>query len=90
MSIKSVRLRIEGRVQGIWYRGWTVDQARALNIDGWVRNKADGSVVAVLSGAQDNVDAMTKVCHDGPPMARVDSIFVVDETNPVATGFKQV
>ena len=33
MSIKSVRLRIEGRVQGIWYRGWTVDQARALNIE---------------------------------------------------------
>ena len=47
-------------------------------------------MVAVLSGAQDNVDAMIKVCHDGPPMARVDSIFVVDETNPVATGFKQV
>ena len=46
----TIRVRITGRVQGVWYRGWTVDQARHLRLAGWVRNRLDGSVEAVFSG----------------------------------------
>ena len=45
-----VRVVISGRVQGVWYRGWTVDEARARGLDGWVRNRRDGSVEAVFQG----------------------------------------
>ena len=49
-DITTVRLSITGRVQGVWYRGWTVDQAKALGLAGWVRNFTDGSVEALVNG----------------------------------------
>ena len=53
----TVRVRISGRVQGVWYRGWTVDEARRLGLSGWVRNRRDGSVEAVFSGPEHVVRA---------------------------------
>lgn len=70
----AVHLVITGRVQGVWYRGWTVDQANARGLSGWVRNRRDGSVEAVISGGQAEVDDMIGACHDGPLLARVDKI----------------
>ncbi len=74
MSEKSVRVVIEGRVQGVWFRGWTAEEARRLNIRGWVRNRRDGTVEAVFAGAAADVDAMIAACRQGPPMARVSNI----------------
>lgn len=54
----SVRLRIIGRVQGVWFRGWAVDQARELGLSGWVRNRGDGSVEALLAGPESRVRSM--------------------------------
>ena len=86
---KSVRLRIEGRVQGVWYRGWTVREAGRLGLDGWVRNCADGSVEAVFAGPGDRVDAMIERCREGPPAADVTGLDADPFDDPVAPGFHQ-
>jgi acylphosphatase len=86
---KCVRLSIAGRVQGVWFRGWTIDQARELGLDGWVRNRRDGSVEAVVSGAAKLVDELIARCRVGPPAARVERVEVTSEVEPVAPGFHQ-
>lgn len=83
-----VRVRIRGRVQGVWYRGWAADEARALGLSGWVRNRADGSVEAVLAGDADKVRAMIERCREGPPVARVDHVEEAPEPGPVEPGFR--
>jgi len=85
----TIRVRITGRVQGVWYRGWAVDQARRLGLAGWVRNRLDGSVEAVLSGPEDAVRTMIERCRQGPPGAMVNAITEQVETEPVPPGFRQ-
>lgn len=89
MSVKCVRVLVEGRVQGVWFRGWTVEQARRLELDGWVRNLRDGRVQAVFHGGEDDVDAMVDLCRQGPPMARVSGVSVVPEYTHPDRGFHQ-
>ena len=83
------RLLVAGRVQGVWYRGWTVDQARALGLDGWVRNRRDGSVEILASGPDAAIGALIERCRQGPPAARVDDVAVAEAEEPVAPGFTQ-
>jgi acylphosphatase len=66
-----LRLRIIGRVQGVWYRGATEAEARRLGVDGWVRNCPDGSVEALVEGEPEAVRALADWCRTGPPGARV-------------------
>jgi len=73
-------VRITGRVQGVWFRGWVCDEARRLSLTGSVRNAPDGSVVALFVGPGTAVAAMLALCREGPPMARVHAV----ETTPVA------
>ncbi|MEO5335552.1 MAG: acylphosphatase [Magnetospirillum sp. WYHS-4] len=87
---KSVQVRIEGRVQGVWYRAWTRGEAVKRGLAGWVRNRADGSVEALFSGPADAVDAMVRDCWDGPPAARVDRIAVNASSPPSSPGFQQL
>ncbi len=68
------RLRIEGRVQGVGYRDWLAREAAARGVVGWVRNRSDGSVEAVLAGEEPAVMALLTLCRRGPVMARVDRI----------------
>lgn len=73
---------IKGRVQGVWFRRWTVDNARLLGLSGWVRNRRDGSVEAVFSGKSDKVDEMAeRRCRIGPSGATVTAIVAtpIDE-----------
>lgn len=65
---------IRGRVQGIGYRAWTEVTAIERGVEGWVRNRHDGSVEALFSGSEDEVAAMIAECRRGPPGARVDAI----------------
>ena len=73
------RLLITGRVQNVFYRDWFVDQARALGLDGWVRNRADGSVEAVVAGAPEMVERMIARAGEGSPAARIDGVSVGDD-----------
>jgi acylphosphatase len=70
----SIRLRILGRVQGVWYRGWATGRARELGLSGWVRNRQDGSVEALLCGHESRVRAMIEQCRIGPLAARVERV----------------
>jgi acylphosphatase len=70
----SVNVRIRGRVQGVWYRGWTVEEAQRRGLRGWVRNRRDGSVEAMLCGSAARVDDMISALWDGPPSARVEEV----------------
>ncbi|MBO6783818.1 MAG: acylphosphatase [Alphaproteobacteria bacterium] len=85
-----VRVRIRGRVQGVYFRAWTVQRARDLCLDGWVRNRTDGSVEALFSGPGDQVERMIAECHDGPPHAAVEAVEreAADPVEPGA-GFRQ-
>ena len=79
---------IYGRVQGVGYRAWVEYQAMTSGLEGWVRNRRDGSVEAVFSGPADAIGEMLQRCHDGPPTARVDHLDVVDEDDPLPAGFE--
>ncbi len=87
MATKTVHVRIEGRVQGVWYRGWTVDEAVSRGLGGWVRNRMDGSVEAVFCGPAADVEDMVEACRRGPPAARVDSLTASPAVAPEGTGF---
>jgi acylphosphatase len=65
---------ISGRVQGVGYRAWVESEATARGLEGWVRNRRDGSVEAVFSGAEDVVSEMIAACRRGPSSARVDKV----------------
>jgi len=65
---------VSGLVQGVWFRGWTVENAQARGLHGWVRNRPDGTVEAVFAGPPDLVYDMIAACHTGPAAARVDAV----------------
>ncbi|MGH6720150.1 MAG: acylphosphatase [Alphaproteobacteria bacterium] len=85
---KAVRACIEGRVQGVWFRAWACEQAAGLELDGWVRNRADGAVEAVFAGAPDAVERMVVLVRRGPPLAKVARVTVSDESATVEPGFR--
>lgn len=75
-------LTISGRVQGVWYRGWTVARAAELGLDGWVRNRRDGTVEALVAGPTEAVERLIADCRQGPPSARVTEV----RARPAADG----
>jgi acylphosphatase len=85
----SKRLRVFGRVQGVWFRGWTVDEARALGLDGWVRNRANGSVEMLLAGPDEAVGRMIERARQGPSAARVERVDVEEADEIPPAGFAQ-
>ncbi len=80
-------VRIAGRVQGVGYRDWLVEEARRHGLAGWVRNRRDGSVEALLAGDLPGVQAVLLACRRGPALARVDSIEETLAEDPDAPGF---
>jgi acylphosphatase len=84
------RVVVRGRVQGVGFRWWMVEEAQALGLDGWVRNRRDGTVEAVLRGPADAVAEMLRRCEIGPPAARVRAVEAAEEPGPVAPGFRQL
>jgi acylphosphatase len=72
------RIRIEGRVQGVFFRDWTVEAASTLGLAGWVRNRRDSSVEVFVVGPDDAVTTLIARCHEGPSHAHVDRVTVTD------------
>jgi acylphosphatase len=82
-------LRIEGRVQGVGYRDWMLREAGRLGLHGWVRNRPDGSVQALVAGEEAAVQALLTLCRRGPPMARVDALTEEFAAQPEGPGFRR-
>jgi acylphosphatase len=68
------RILVRGRVQGVGYRAWVDHEARRVGLQGWVRNRRDGSVEAVFEGEEKIVADMIASCRQGPPSSRVDGL----------------
>lgn len=83
-------LRITGRVQGVGYRHWFLGRAKASGLTGWVRNRADGSVEAVVQGSEETVARIVSEAGSGPPAARVDRVEMIEQPiDPMLMRFEQ-
>ena len=82
-------LVITGRVQGVAYRASLARAAQDLGASGWVRNRADGSVEALVSGTVKAIEDFVQACIKGPPGARVSAFEISDAKNPAEAGFVQ-
>lgn len=83
------RLIVRGRVQGVFYRDWTVETVGKLSVTGWVRNRDDGTVEAHVEGEPPLVERMIEHMHSGPPMARVERIESRSTENECFTSFER-
>ena len=86
--MQSALLRIAGRVQGVGYRAWAIETAARLGLRGWVRNRGDGSVEALVIGGDDAVAAMIGACRTGPFAARVSDVRVGEAADDGSEGFR--
>ncbi len=83
----TVRLRITGRVQGVGYRAWAVQKGAGLGLTGWVCNRRDGSVEALVTGSDDAVARMIAACRTGPFAARVSDVATEEARDDGSLGF---
>ena len=86
--MKAVLVRITGIVQGVGYRYWTEQAARTHELSGWVRNRRDGSVEALIAGPDDVVDEMLAAFRSGPPASEVEDVIVEPAEMPSEAGFR--
>lgn len=86
--MKTLHLLILGRVQGVWFRESMRSEAERLKVTGWVCNRADGSVEAVIQGSTQAVDTLLEWAQTGPPMARVERV-IVDEAQGQFSHFEK-
>ncbi len=85
--MRTVRLTVTGRVQGVGYRMWAERTASALRIRGWVRNRTDGSVELLASGEDDAVSRLIAACREGPRASIVTDVAVADAEDDGSVGF---
>jgi acylphosphatase len=74
MAEEALRIVVTGRVQGVGFRAWALSEARRHDLRGWVRNRRDGSVEALLIGRSEALEAMVEACRRGPSAARVADV----------------
>lgn len=86
---RAVRVRIEGKVQNVWYRAWTTEEATRRGLRGWVRNRKDGTVEALFIGPEDAVADMVTACRVGPPDARVTNVVEFPDQDDDSESFRQ-
>ena len=79
MSRECRRVLVTGRVQGVWFRGSTQQQAKKLEITGWAKNLPDGRVEVLMCGESTSLDSLQQWLKKGPPLARVDDLSIHEE-----------
>jgi acylphosphatase len=82
------RVTVKGHVQGVFFRDSVAERASAHGVAGWIANRRDGAVEAVLEGPREAVGRVLRFLHTGPPQARVDHVAVEDEPPEGLTGFE--
>jgi len=88
--MKATRLTISGRVQGVGYREWMASVAETLGVSGWVRNRHDGTVEALVTGDTAAVEELLRQCRRGPRLALVNSIAEQPAELPPYPGFRRL
>jgi len=88
MGVIRVRVVVEGRVQGVFYRDSCRREAQRLGVRGWVRNRIDGAVEVVAEGPRERVEELLTWCRQGPPRASVTRISVTDEAPAAERSFR--
>jgi len=89
MTRRALRLFVRGRVQGVGYRWWTVQTARALRLEGWVRNRSDGSVEILAIGSRDALERLADACRRGPSGAMVSEVGELPAEDDDSAGFSE-
>ena len=83
-----VRVLVSGKVQGVWFRESTRQEAERLGVSGWVRNLPDGRVEGLFAGPAAAVDALVAWCQRGPPAAQVSGVEAAPQPGPAESGFR--
>jgi acylphosphatase len=87
--MRAIRAVVQGRVQGVYFRAFTRDEAEQLGVTGWVRNNPDGSVECFAQAPDDKIEAFIRSLHKGSPGARVEAVQLREETpQPRLKGFE--
>jgi acylphosphatase len=86
-DITPLRLRIEGFVQAVGYRNFVIAEARRLGLDGWIRNRSDGTVEALVSGETKTVETFVEACMRGPAGSQVKNVELHKAEPPDEKGF---
>ena len=89
MATVAARVLIIGRVQGVGFRAWARREARRRVLRGWVRNRSDGGVEALVIGEPDAVDAIVEACRRGPALARVDEVTRMHAEDDGSSDFEE-
>jgi acylphosphatase len=84
-----LRLRVEGFVQAVGYRNYVIGEATRLGIDGWIRNRSDGTVEVLVSGPNATVETLVGLCMKGPPGSRVANVELHKAEAPAEKGFRR-
>jgi len=88
-ELTTLRVRIEGLVQGVGFRNFVILEARKLGLDGWVRNRSDRTIEALVSGSTKAVESFVAACMKGPAGCLVKNIDLFKEEPPAEKGFRQ-
>jgi acylphosphatase len=89
-NIITRHLIICGRVQGVGFRAYVHGHAQSLGLNGFVRNRKDGTVEALVSGPENKIEALVAACHEGPPASRVSNVEVSEAQETAEKGFKHL
>lgn len=89
-DITSLRVVVEGFVQAVGFRNFIIDEAQKLSLDGWVRNRSDGTVEALVSGSTKSVEIFVAACTRGPAGSRVKSLDLHNSEPPAEKGFHRI